>query len=93
MKETTRTLIRLQPIFRELFANTVRLHLALLLALPLLVLAACTTGAGRRAVWQNVLDRAKQQNANYDSITNVDSIQLAAGFFVRQRHTQRTHAR
>ena len=83
MKETTRTLIRLQPLFRELFANTVRLHLALLLALPLLVLAACTTGAGRRAVWQSVLDRAQQQNANYDSITNVDSIQLAAGFFDR----------
>ena len=28
MKETTRTLIRLQPLFRELFADTVRLHLA-----------------------------------------------------------------
>ena len=83
MKETTRTLIRLQPLFRELFANTVRLHLALLLALPLLVLAGCTTGAGRRAVWQSVLDRAQQQNLAFDSITNLDSIQMAVDFYDR----------
>ena len=83
MKETTRTLIRLQPLFRELFADVVRLRLALTLALPMLVLAACTTGAGRRAVYQSVLDRAQQQNVSFDSITNVDSIQLAADYFDR----------
>lgn len=53
------------------------IHLLLLLAL-----SSCTTGS-RRAEMTAVLDRAQQQNLDYDSITHVDSIALAAAFFDR----------
>ena len=46
----------------------------------LLALLGCTTES-RRAAMKAVLDRAQQQNLDYDSITNVDSIALAAEFF------------
>ena len=45
--------------------------------LALLVLAACNDGERFRVV----LDRAQQQNLDYDSITGVDSIALAAAYF------------
>jgi hypothetical protein len=48
--------------------------------LLLLALLGCTTES-RRAAMEAVLDRAQQQNLDYDSITNVDSIALAAEFF------------
>ena len=48
----------------------------------LLTLVGCTTET-RRAQMRHVLDRAQQQNLDYDSITDVDSIALAAAFFDR----------
>lgn len=50
--------------------------------LLLLALCGCTTES-RRAEMTAVLDRAQQQNLDYDSITYVDSIALAAAFFDR----------
>ena len=50
--------------------------------LLLLALLGCTTES-RRAEMEAVLDRAQQQNLDYDSITNVDSIALATEFFDR----------
>ncbi len=91
MKETFRTIHlhkrstvnqKLFTVNRQLYTAPL-LRLALIAALPLLMLAACTTDGGRRAVYQSVLDCAQQQNVSFDSITNVDSIQLAADFFDR----------
>ena len=48
--------------------------------LLLLAVLGCTTES-RRAAMRGVLDHAQQQNLDYDSITNVDSIALAAEFF------------
>jgi len=50
--------------------------------LLLLAFCSCTTES-RRAEMTAVLDRAQQQNLDYDSITHVDSIALAAAFFDR----------
>ena len=50
--------------------------------LLLLAVLGCTTES-RRAAMRGVLDHAQQQNLDYDSITNVDSIALAAEFFDR----------
>lgn len=98
MKETFRTIHlhkrstvnrKLFTVNRKLFTVNCKLYtapllrLALIAALSLLMLAACTTDGGRRAVYLSVLDRAQQQNVSFDSITNVDSIQLAADFFDR----------
>ena len=45
-----------------------------------LVAAACT---GSRPRYERVLQRAHEQNQAYDSITNVDSLRLAADYFDR----------
>lgn len=52
----------------------------MIISLLLLTLLGCTTES-RRAAMEAVLDHAQQQNLDYDSITNVDSIALAAEFF------------
>ena len=50
----------------------------LLLLIVMGLFSGCTQ---RRMLFAKVLDRAEQQNAEYDSITHLDSIKLAVKFF------------
>lgn len=50
----------------------------LLLCVVVTLLTGCTQNSMQYA---KVLDRAEQQNADYDSITNLDSIKLAVEHF------------
>ena len=59
--------------------KSIRTLLPILLVVALVV-AACT---GNRPRYERVLQRAHEQNQAYDSITNVDSLRLAADYFDR----------
>lgn len=58
----------------------IRIHLALFCIVWLVF--GCTQGSS--VLYQTVLNKAEQQNAAYDSITNIDSIEMAVKFYDKE---------
>ena len=76
-----------QPVLFPIFVPTIMTERmkSIRTLLPILLLAAFVAAActGDRPRFERVLQRAHEQNQAYDSITNVDSLRLAADYFDR----------